>query len=200
LLNGIVADLEGPSVGSVLWNLLTRPYDTFILLWNWKAALLSSVGRAPIFLVITLGHGWRRASLAMLVEAAFRASSTGFFAAATQAFVKAKPKWMALALMLTGFPLLTLALDGLLHRAMHTPNLLAGMIVSLFISGLASTFDFYSMQRGTLLVGREGNSFGSDLKALPQLILGFVLEPPVWAWRLTLQRLLRSEAIGADGD
>lgn len=182
------------SIESVLWNLLTRPYDTFILRWNWKAAVLSAATRAPIFLLIALGHGWRQASVAMLVEAAFRAGSTGFFAAATQALRKAQPAWLALLLMLTGFPLLTLALDGLLHTAMHTPNLAVGMKVSLVLSALASMFDWYAMRRGTLLVGEEANGFWSDLKTLPLLAMSFLLEPPASAWRFTRQWLAGTEA------
>jgi hypothetical protein len=193
LPNGIARNFENLPVEKVLWKLLTHPYGTFIVFWNWKAAMLSVVCRAPIFLLIALGHGWRRASIAMLVEAGFRASSTGFFAAGTQALIKARPKWLALLLMLTGFPILTLVLDGLLHRAMHTPNLATGMIVSLFLSALASLFDWYSMRRGTLLIGDGAKSLWSDLKTLPQLLLGFLLTPPAWAWRST-QRLLSWEA------
>jgi hypothetical protein len=172
-------------VGSVLWHLFTCPYDTFILRWNWKAALLSAATRAPIFLLIATGHGWRRASVAMLAEAAFRAGSTGFFAAATQALRYAQPTWGALMLVLTGFPFLTLVLDGPLHMVMHTPNLAAGMLVSLTITAITSMFDWYAMRRGTLLVGDEANGFWSDVKALPPLAMSFMLDPPVWAWRST---------------
>jgi hypothetical protein len=186
--------IDDPSVAGVLWHLLTRPHATLLFNWNWKAALLSVATRAPIFLLTTIGHGWRRASLAVLVEAAFRAGTTGFFAAATQAFVRAKPAWLSLLMMLTGLPLLALVLDGLLHLAMHTPNLAAGMMVSLAISALASAFNWYIMGRGALLVGGEGKSFLSDLKAMPLLALKFTLLPPVWAWRSTRQLLIRLEA------
>jgi hypothetical protein len=195
LISGPIAgNADDPSVGTVSWQLLSQPYDTFILRWNWKAALLSAALRSPVFLLITLGHGWRRASLAMLVEAAFRAGSTGCFAAATQAFRNARPRWLALLLMSTGFPALMLALDGLLHTAMHTPNLAAGMAVSLIISALSSIFNWYAMRRGTLLVGEGGNSFWSDLNTLPALIFSFLLEPTAWIWRSTLQWLADSEA------
>jgi len=189
----ISGNAAGRSVGSVLWKLLARPYDTVILRWNWKAAVLSAATRAPIFLLITLGHGWRRASLAMLVEAAFRAGSTGFFAAITQALCKAQPTWLALLLMLTGFPLITLVLDGILHVAMHTPNLVVGMIVSLLVSSFGAIFDWYAMRRGTLLVGGEGSGFWSDLKTLPPLAMSFLLEPPTWAWRSTREWLAGTE-------
>lgn len=185
---------EDPSVGNVLWRLLANPYDTFILRWNWKAALLSAGVRAPMFLLVTMNHGWRRASVAMFAEAAFRAGITGFFGAATQSLRNAKPQWMALLLMLTGFPLITLALDALLHFAMRTPNLAVGMIASSILSVLASMFDLHIMRRGTMLVGDEGNSFWSDLKALPPLAMSFLLGPPVWAWRSTRQWFVGSEA------
>jgi hypothetical protein len=181
-------------VGTVVWRLATRPYDTFVRNWNWKAATLSSGIRAPIFLLTSLSHGLHRAIVAMIVEAVFRASTTGFFAAVTQALRKAQPTWKALLVMLTIFPAITLALDLPLHLAMHTRGLGRGMFVAILLSCFASVFDLYVMKRGTMIVGAEGRSFLSDLKSLPLLALTFVLEPPVWAWRSTRQWFLGSEA------
>ncbi len=188
------------SVGSVLRALLTRPYEVLVVRWNWKAALLSAAARAPIFLVATLGHGWRRASIAMVVEALFRAASTGLLAAGVQAFRRAKPRWMAVLLILTGFPLLAQALDALVHMAVGTPNLSAAIMVSLIVSAVASVFDWYAMRRGALLMGEEAGSLWSDLKALPSLVLGFILVPGVWVWRLTLQRLTRERLARSEAE
>jgi hypothetical protein len=178
----------------VLRDLAANPYGAFILLWNWKAALFAASIRGPLFLLTTLAHGWRHASFAMLVEAAFRAGITGFLGAATQALRNARPRWLALTVMLAGFPLLSLLLDGLLHLAVHTPNLALGMLVSLLLSALASVFDWYIMRRGTMLVGPEGSSLWSDLKSLPALCGGFLLAPPIWIWRCTCNWLLSSGA------
>jgi hypothetical protein len=196
----IGAEQQGPAVGTVVWQIVTKPYDTFIRNWNWKAATLSSGLRAPIFLLTSLSHGLHRAIIAMLVEAVFRASTTGFFAAVTQALRKAQPTWKALLVMLTIFPAITLALDLPLHMAMHTRGLARGMFVAILLSSFASVFDLYVMKRGTLIVGGEGKSFLSDLKSLPLLAFRFVLEPPIWAWRLTRQLLVGTEAESANGD
>jgi hypothetical protein len=58
------------------------------------------------------------------------------------------------------------------------------------VSAVSSLFNWYAMKRGTLLVGAEGRSFGSDLKRLPRLLLSFVALLP--------QRLmqLKSRAAG----
>ena len=44
--------------------------DPFLIVrqWNWKAAVLSAAGRAPIFLLASYSYGWDRALLAFAVE------------------------------------------------------------------------------------------------------------------------------------
>ena len=50
--------------------------DAVIQWWNWKAAMLSVAFRAPIFIATTYAYGWRSVSLAVLVEAAYRAGTS----------------------------------------------------------------------------------------------------------------------------
>jgi hypothetical protein len=153
--------------------------------WNWKAATLSAAGRAPIFLVTTCTYGWRAVTVAVTAEALYRAGSAGFFAAVTQALRNRRPRWLTMLLVAVLIPAISLVLDCLLHLFLGTPNLTRGMLVSTLVSVVTSVFNWYSMRRGTLLVGRTGVSFVSDLCCLPQLVLQFLLEPLLWMGRLS---------------
>ena len=51
--------------------------------WNWKAALLSAVGRAPIFLATTHSYGWHSAVMAAALETGYRGATAGLFASMT---------------------------------------------------------------------------------------------------------------------
>jgi hypothetical protein len=76
-----------------------------------------------------------------------------------------------------------LVLDALVHHLMRTPNLATGVFLSLGVSIFSSAFNWYSMRRGTLLVGPQARSFKSDLIALPRLIYRFVADPLMALWR-----------------
>jgi len=160
--------------------------------WNWKAAVLSASGRAPIFLATTCAFGWRRASLAAAVDTGYRAGAAGFAAALVQELREYRPIWFALMSITVAIPAVLLWWEYLLHLAMRTPNLREGMLVSLVISAVMSLFDWYSMRRGALLVGEGQRSFLDDLCQLPRLAGAFASAPLVWLWRNKRRiRLLR---------
>lgn len=149
----------------------------FQFTWHWKAAALSVAGRAPIFAVTTASHGMHSLKMAVLVEAAYRVCSSGVFAGITQAIRNHKPLWRSALCITVLIPAISLWLDYLLHLAMGTPNLKAGIGISLGVSVLTSLFDWYVMHHGVLIVGDNGNSFLSDLRALPGLVGKFLTEP-----------------------
>jgi len=160
-----------------------------LYLWNWKAATLSATGRAPIFLAATLSHGWHAAVVAALLEAAYRAATAGFFGALIEAIRRARPRWLALATVLVIIPAASLFFDYLLHHRMGTPNLRAGISISFAVSAMTSLFNWHSMRRGALLVGRERRTLRADLALMPWLIADFVIGPVWWVWRGTRQLL-----------
>jgi hypothetical protein len=180
---------DSPDSGPLVMSILRDPASVFLRHWNWKAALLSAVGRSPVFLVTTYSFGWRSATLAVAVETAYRAGTAGLFAAFTQVVRNKRPIWLAITLITVAIPVVSLGLDCLVHLTMRTPNLGVGILISFIISAATSLFNWYSMRHGTLLVGREQDRFVNDLRRMPKLILGFLLVPPAWMWRCTRQVL-----------
>ncbi len=168
-------------------SVFRNPASIFVVCWNWKAALLSIVGRAPIFLVTTFSHGWRSATLAAGVETAYCAASAGVFAGFIQTVRNRRPTWLAALLVIVAVPAVSQVLDYLVHLLMATPNLRIGSLASLTFSVISALFNWYSMRHGTLLVGSEQDSFANDLRRLPRLVVGFLLAPPAWVWRCTRQ-------------
>jgi hypothetical protein len=172
-----------PRVWSVMRQLLRHPVHSFISCWNWKAAALSIILRAPIYVATTFKFGWRATTIAATVEAVFSSAAAGVYAALTQAIRYATPEGVVAAILLVVLPAITLVLDALFHYIMRTPNLTTGVAVSLVVSVLSSAFNWYSMRRGTLLVGEKARPFASDIVSLPLLIARFVLEPFIFLWR-----------------
>jgi len=183
-----------PRVWEVVGDLLRHPVHSFVTCWNWKAAALSVILRAPIYILTTLRYGWQASTLAGAVEAVFSAGVAGVYAAFTEAVRDAVPQSTVATLLLVVLPAIALVFDGLLHYVMRTPNLATGVSVSLVVSVVSSGFNWYSMRRGTLLVGAQARSFTSDLGALPILIGRFVSQPVVFVLRAL--KLLCVPAVG----
>jgi hypothetical protein len=179
---------------TALLELARHPAQTFFYSWNWKAALLSAMMRAPLFLVATLRQGLEAISVAVLVEAVYSAGISGCYGAFVQKLRGARPLWVSGVLILVVLPGLLLWLDYELHLATGMPNLKGGMIAAASFSLLSSLFNWYLMGRGSLLVGVEGGSFGSDLKRLPMMLVDFVAWVPRHCCRLLRSSRLHLQA------
>jgi hypothetical protein len=156
-------------------------------IWNWKAAIMSAIYRAPIFFLTTLKAGWRPALSAMLLEGLFRAFTSGFYGAITQALRSMEPLWLAIFIISVILPGVVQGLDFIVHWIRGTPNGLTGVLVSIIVTGVASLFNWFAMRRGTLLTGGEGQSFAADLRSLPGIIVRFAASGPLALWRLSGQ-------------
>jgi hypothetical protein len=169
---------------AALVELARHPAQTFLYSWNWKAALLSVMLRAPIFLVATWRHGAEAISIAVLVEAAYSAAISGCYGAFVEKLRNAQPLWLSGLLILLVLPAILLWLDYLLHWNTGMPNLRGGMVSAAVLSLLSSLFNWYLMSHGSLLVGNQRRSFGHDLKRMPRMVLGFVVCGPRQCYRL----------------
>jgi hypothetical protein len=168
---------NGPEFADLLLGLLRRPQQV-LLLWNWKAALLSIILRGPIFFAAAVRQGWQAAMAALLTESVFCVLSAGFYGAAVQILKDAEPQWLTGIFLTVVMPVIFQVLEYVLHWFRGTPHLRIAEIVSLVVSGLSALFNWYAMRRGTLLVGREAGGFGGDLRRLPRLLFGFLAVLP----------------------
>lgn len=123
-------------------------------------------------------QGWVGVMGALLTESTFSALSAGFYGALVQSLKDAEPQWLTGVLLAVVIPALFQGVEYVLHWFRGTPHLRVAEIVSLIISGVSALFNWYAMRRGTLLVGGEGTSFGSDLGRMPRLIFGFLAVLP----------------------
>jgi hypothetical protein len=155
-----------------------------LVIWNWKAALLSALYRAPVFFFTSLRAGWRLAVSAMFAETIFRAVTSGFYGALTQTLRNLQPAWLAVGLIAVVTPLVLQAMEYGFHFALGTPNLQHGAIVSLIITAVGALFNLFAMRHGTFLTGSEGHSLGSDLKRLPLIIFEFIAAGPLAIYRV----------------
>jgi hypothetical protein len=168
---------SGPSFFEVLFDLLRYP-QRVLFLWNWKAAWLSIILRAPIFLGVTLRRGFRVSFSAVLTECLFCAITAGFYGAVVQNLRDAEPQWLTILFLTVAIPSVFQVFEFLLHRLHGTPHLKIAEFISIAVSAISALFNWYAMRRGALLVGGEGRSFGSDLRRLPGLIFAFATALP----------------------
>jgi hypothetical protein len=170
-----------------LTTLLRRPQQ-ILLLWNWKSAWLSILLRAPIFLAVASRHGLSTIVSAVLTECLVCMMTAGFYGAVVQSLKDANPEWLVLLFLTIVVPMVFQAIEFLFHWLHGTPHLRLAAMVSLAVGGVSSLFNWYAMRRGTLLVGGEGDPFGSDLRRLPKLLLEFFLAIPCKVKKAALDR------------
>jgi hypothetical protein len=150
----------------------------FLLLWNWKSALLSMVLRGPIFLGVTIRRGWHSIFETLLVESIFCVGTAGFYGAIVQTFRNAEPEWLTGVFLALIMPMCFQVLEYGMHYLRGTPHLKVAEIISVIVSALSGLFNWYAMRQGTMLVAGEGVSLGADVKRLPFLLLEFFILKP----------------------
>jgi len=192
MIDSIITPENSRTIRGVTWEILRHPFRTLILNWNWKAAIISSVLRAPIFFVAYLAHrqGLLMAFGAMAVQFIFRAGTGGTNGAIIQSFSKIEPAWHAIVtipVILTVFMhigewLLQTAFDSYTGTTGKTTAVMISILGSLVSAG----FNLFAMRRGVLLVKDESQqSFWSDIKQMPWIVFELVSFPLVWRMKRT---------------
>jgi len=162
------------TVGEAALNLLRHPIQTLVHRWNWKSAVLSALTRGALFFFANLSAGVSAAIGAMSIEAAFYITVAGFYGSATEAFRKARPAWLATAMMMIVMPTINHSLEFLLHWSSGTKKLTTSIIASVVFSMLSAVFNLFAMQRGAFIVGDGRQSLLDDFRQLPQIISDFL--------------------------
>ena len=145
--------------------------------WNWKTAAINAGIRGSMFLVAAGRHGGSKGAVVEIIYVVF---NTGFFCAIQQGLLGVRPRWAGNLGIVVGVPVTAQAGDYLVHILAKAPNPSGFTVGMLFFSWLSAMFHLHVMESGTMLMGNEGRSFLSDLKAIPGLVVSFVCAPFLW--------------------
>src|SRR5262249_12041920 len=142
-----------------LWR---DPFRTLVLQWNWKSALLSPLGRGIFILAANLSGGAQAATSALTVEVIYRCVITGFIGSIGQNFRSVEPYWAG-QLTVFAIPLGCDVVDWLIHWSHGTPAMARSIAASLLLTTWSTSFDYFAMRRGALIVGEKRGSLLKDL-------------------------------------
>jgi hypothetical protein len=170
--------------------LLKHPLRAMVYRWNWKAAVLSSILRAPIFLAAYLfqKQGIADAISVTVALAVFRIIFGGVNGAIIQAYRNVKPAWHAvltIPVVLAAFShLIEFAVLTVYDAMTGTHGKTKAIVVSVIVSIISAVFNLFAMRRGALIVRDESmQSFWRDLIRMPWLIFEFISFPLVWTYK-----------------
>jgi hypothetical protein len=158
--------------------------------WNWKAAVLSSLLRAPIFLAAYLfqKQGVADAISVTIALAVFRVIFGGVNGAIIQAYRNVKPAWHAVLtvpVVLAAFShVIEFAVLTVYDEITGTQGKTKAIVFSVIVSIISAVFNLFAMRRGALIVRDESmQSFWRDLVRMPWLIFEFISFPLVWTYK-----------------
>jgi len=184
------------SIQSVFVDLLRHPIDTLILRWNWKAAVLSALLRAPIFFFtyIFKKDGLKLAVGAAVAQSIFRLVFGGVNGAIIQSFSKVEPAWHAILTVPLVLATISHLIEFVVQTAYDNQTGVDGknkaLIVSIVVSAISAVFNLFAMRRGALLVKDESQqSIWRDLRRMPWLAFEFISFPLVWTWRKSKKKV-----------
>lgn len=159
---------------------IVRQPQRLLAVWNWKSALLSICLRGPIFFSAAISRGLHAAITAVSLEAIVCAFGVGLYNALVQLLRGARPLWATGVLLSVVLPGCVQAVEYTAHRLRGTAHLRTAAVLSLCVSALSTLFNWYAMQRGALMVGAGTSTLLDDMRQLPRLIAGFLLQPLRW--------------------
>jgi hypothetical protein len=182
-------------VFEVLVYLLQHPLETLVLRWNWKAAVLSSLLRAPIFFFAYLfkKDGLKLAIGAALAQSVFRFIFGGMNGAIIQSFSKVEPAWHAVLtvpiVLATFSHLVEFGVQTVYDNQTGVNGKGKAIAISVLVSAISAVFNLFAMRRGALLVKDESQqSIWRDLSRMPWLAFEFISFPLIWTWRKSKKR------------
>lgn len=179
---------EEISVADVVLSLIQHPLQ-ILTRWNWKSAMMGALLRASFYFTVYKAsrESWLVTMTAVLVELLFRFFTSGISGSLVQSFRRAKPAWLATAIVTVSLPVFSHSVEFFTHWAQekYFHNVFAPSInnarerafaVSVLVSIISAMFNIYIMRHGVLLVGAgsDTKSLWSDLRSVPWLVIQFV--------------------------
>lgn len=170
--------------------LVRHPLEMLVLRWNWKAAVLSALLRAPIFFItyVFKKDGLKLAIGAAIAQSIFRFIFGGVNGAIIQSFSKVEPAWHAVLTVPLVLATFSHVVEYIVQTMYDNQTGVNGkgkaITLSIIISAISAVFNLFAMRRGALLVKDESEqSIWRDLKRMPWLALEFLSFPLIWTWR-----------------
>jgi hypothetical protein len=180
---------QAPTLGGVIKSFFTHPRETLVRKWNWKSALTSSLIRGSIFFGVNLTASTSAAVAAFMTEFVFRACTSGFYGALTQAFSHVRPVWHGTIGAMLLLPAANHSLEFLVHWLRGTAKLEASIIASICFTALSTLFHVWAMRRGVMIVGEGSQTLRADMRQMPKIIALFVASPFIYCYRLIRQAM-----------
>jgi hypothetical protein len=168
--------------------LLRHPWESMIKRWNWKAACLSALLRASVYITAYMRKGMAEAIGVTIALSIFRFLFGGVNGAIIQSYRRVQPAWHAVLTV----PLFLAALSHLMEFAVLSGYESAfgaigkknAIIFSVIVSIISAIFNLFAMRRGVLIVKDETmQSFWRDLVSMPWLIFEFISFPLIWTYK-----------------
>jgi hypothetical protein len=138
-------------------------------LWNWKAAVLSPLCRAPLFFVINLQSGLAAAIAAFCTELIYRSIAAGVYGALTQQFTRIRNERMALCLAGVIVPAISHGVEYAVHRWAGTPRVGESVLASVVMTLATTQASLFAMRRGLFLAGPEQATLSADFRGAGHL-------------------------------
>jgi hypothetical protein len=162
------------AVTEVLVCLAKNPFRHLIRRWNWKTACLSAFSRGILILLANLSAGRDSAAGAMLAEICYRALTSGFSSALTQAFRYAQPVWAASIIPMFLIPVIADSCEFVMHGLRGTQRLGATAAASFVFTAVSTLFELFAMRQGVFVMGRDSRPLLDDLRRAPGLMMDFL--------------------------
>lgn len=146
----------------------SRGFSRWRAAWNWKSALASAIGRAPIFFAANLPAGMDAAVAAFQTEFIYRVVAAGFYGALTEYFAGLPSRRAATIGALVTLPALAHGVEYAVHAWAGTERIGGAILLSVLVSMATTRFSLFAMRRG-LFVTRGAQSFTADVIQLLRL-------------------------------
>ena len=162
---------EPEMVSQVIERIVKHPWQTFVVDWNWKTALLSALFRGALF-ALAPGMGGPGLLRSVLIEMAFRGVVGGFWGSLLQAFRAARPAWLAGLFVGALLPASAHALEFAFLEMGKTARIGLAMAISISFSVASLLFNWLLMRKGLMVTGKGAATLASDLRRIPSVLAG----------------------------
>lgn len=146
-----------------------RGFSRWRATWNWKSALVSAIGRAPIFFAANLSAGLPAAVAAFQTEFLYRVIAAGFYGALTEYFARLPSRRAATWAAVIVLPTVAHSVEYAVHLWAGTARIGPAIVASVAISVATTRFSLFVMRRG-LFIGCSDRSFSADVVQLMRIV------------------------------